>query len=135
MTETRDDKPQAYAGWRRLGVLILAVAAVGLPVNDIAIYALLVIVAVVVFSGQVRTSWRAWLAAAGIVVVAIVGQMALAPPRIDEGFNVFLPSQGERGQVLERGLPADVYRHLKAEFDKQYPPAKRCDADSRRLLG
>ena len=37
----------------------------------------------------------------------MAGQVLLAPPRIDEGHNVFLP-----GPALERGLPADVYRHL-----------------------
>jgi hypothetical protein len=34
---------------------------------------------------------------------------------------VFLPSP-----ALEQGLPADVYRHLKDEFDREYPPAVRC---------
>jgi hypothetical protein len=127
MTDGSDDKPQAYAGWRKLAVLIMAVAAVGLPINDIAVYALLVIVAMVAFSGQIRTSWRAWLATAAIVAVAVVGQMALTPPRIDEGHNVFLPAPPGKSDALARGLPADVYRHLKAEFDKQYPPAKRCN--------
>ena len=127
MTDIRDDKPQAFAGWRRLGILVLAVAATGLPVNDISVYAPLLIVTVIVFSGQVWTTWRAWLAAAAIVAVAVAGQMALAPPRIDEGHNVFLPTQPGKSDALERGLPADVYRHLKSEFDKQYPPAKRCD--------
>jgi hypothetical protein len=37
---------------------------------------------------------------------------------------VFLP--GGPG-ALERELPADVYRHLTQEFDREYPLAKRCD--------
>jgi hypothetical protein len=48
----------------------------------------------------------------------------LAPPRFDEGHNVFLP--GGPSHALEQGLPAEVYRHLADEFDKQYPVAKRC---------
>src|SRR5512140_677394 len=91
----------------RLAALMLGVAVVGLPVNSVAVYALLVVLAVVIFSGEVRAQGRAWLAAAAIVAVALAGQALLAPPRIDEGHNVFLPSP-----VLERGLPADVYRHL-----------------------
>ncbi|MCF8477050.1 MAG: hypothetical protein K9G60_08460 [Pseudolabrys sp.] len=122
-----DNDPQTGAGWRRLGVLVLAFAAVGLPVNDIAVYVPLLIVTVVIFVGQIRTTWRAWLAAIAIVAVAIAGQIGLAPPRIDEGHNVFLPGPAGRDDVLARGLPADVYRHLKTEFDKQYPPAKRCN--------
>jgi hypothetical protein len=108
----------------RLAALLLGVAAVGLPVNSVADYTLLVVLAVVIFSGEVRAQGRAWLAAAAIVAVAIAGQALLAPPRIDEGHNVFLPSP-----ALERGLPVDVYRHLAQEFDAQYPPAQRCDPE------
>lgn len=122
MTSTRTDEPQPFAGWLRLAVLALTFVVLGVPVNDIAIYALLVILTVVLFVGQVRTQARAWLIALAIVAVAIAGQVWLAPPRIDEGFNVFLPSP-----ALERGLPPDVYRHLAQEFDKAYPPDKRCD--------
>ena len=124
MTAMRADVAPTGAGWRKFAALMLGVAAVGLPVNSVADYALLVVLAVVIFSGEVRAQGRAWLAAAAIVAVALAGQALLAPPRIDEGHNVFLPSP-----ALERGLPADVYRHLAQEFDKQYPPAQRCKAD------
>jgi hypothetical protein len=118
-----DGQALITAGWRRLAVLLLAAAAAGLPLNDIYIYALLAIVAVFVFTGEVRTSGSVWLAALSIVALAIAGQYLLAPPRIDEGHNVFLP--GGPG-ALKRELPDDVYRHLAQEFDKQYPEAKRC---------
>jgi hypothetical protein len=108
----------------KLAVLALVLAMLGLPLNDIYLYALLVIVAVVVFTGEVRARAKAWLAALAIVALAIAGQVLLAPPRIDEGHNVFLP--GGPG-ALERELPADVYRHLAQEFDREYPPGKRCD--------
>ena len=101
--------------------LALAVVAIGLPVNDIDSYALLVLLAVVIFTGEVNASWRAWLAGVAIVAVTVIGQVLLAPPRIDEGHNVFIP-----GGALEQGLPPQVYRHLANEFDRQYPPAQRC---------
>ncbi|MBI3705055.1 MAG: hypothetical protein HY244_14710 [Rhizobiales bacterium] len=122
MSAVREDIAPSGAGWRKFAALLLGVAAVGLPVNGVADYALLVLLAVVIFSGEVRSDGRAWLAALAIVAVAIAGQVWLAPPRIDEGHNVFLPSP-----ALERGLPADVYRHLTQEFDALYPPAQRCD--------
>jgi len=140
---TTDDN----AGWRKFATLVLGVAAIGLPVNGVADYALLLVLAVVIFSGEVRAQGRAWLAAVAIVAIAMVGQALLAPPRIDEGHNVFLPTQvgfSRPGQIelpisgkpeiggpgaLERELPAEVYRHLAQEFDKQYPPAGRCKAD------
>ena len=49
MAVTRDDAAGTGAGWHKLAVLVLAVAAVGLPINDAGAYALLVVVAVVVF--------------------------------------------------------------------------------------
>jgi hypothetical protein len=125
MTLTRDDALQAGAGWRKFTVLVLAVAAVGLPVNHVGIYALLVIVAVVVFTGEVDTRRNAWLAALAIVAVAIAGQWLLAPPRIDEGQNLFLP-----GAVLQRALPPDVYKHMADQFDAAYPPSIRCKPNS-----
>jgi hypothetical protein len=110
-------------GWRKLAVLVLAVAAVGLPINDVGAYALLLAVAVVVFTGEVSARLRAWAAALAIVAVAIAGQWWLSPPRIDEGHNVFLP---RADGVLQRALPPEVYRHLADEFDAVYPPAVRC---------
>jgi hypothetical protein len=123
MTAMRDNE-LAGAGWRKLAALLLGVAAIGLPINDLAGYAVLLVLAVIIFTGEVSASWRAWLAAVAIIAIAIVGQMLLAPPRIDEGHNVFLP--GGPAKALEQGLPRQVYRHLATEFDKQYPPAQRC---------
>lgn len=121
--DSLETEPQSPRTGAKLAVFALAVAAAGLPINDMAIYAALVLAAVAIFSGGVRLGLRRWGAAAAVVAVAIGAQMALAPPRIDEGFNVFLP-----GGVLERDLPADVYRHMAQEFDRQYPPDRRCDA-------
>ena len=108
-------------GWRKLAALLLALAAVGLPVNNVGSYALLLVATVVIFSGAARASAGAWAAAIAIVAGAVAGQFLLAPPRIEEGHNVFLPSP-----ALERGLPAEVYRHMANEFDAVYPPAVRC---------
>src|SRR5450830_1391631 len=43
-------------GWRMLAALLLALAAVGLPVNDGAGYVLLLVATVVIFSGEARAS-------------------------------------------------------------------------------
>ena len=119
MTAPHEDVPGS--GWRKLAALVLCIGAIGLPISIISDYALLVILAVVIFSGDMRTSGRAWSAGAAIAALAVLGQALLSPPRIEEGHNVFLP-----GAALERGLPRDVYDHLAAAFDAQYPPGKRC---------
>ena len=124
MPMSNQSSPPAGAAWRKPVALALAVAAVGLPVNQFASYVLLLIVAVVIFTGEVSARGRPWLAAVAIVAVAVAGQALLAPPRIDEGHNVFLP--GLAGGVLQRALPPPVYRRMADEFDAQYPPAVRC---------
>ena len=109
------------AGWTKAAALALAVAAVGLPVNDLAGYGLLLVAAVVIFSGDVSARAGAWFAALALVALAIAGQVLISPPRLEEGHNVFLP-----GEALQRELPADVYRQMAAEFDALYPPSLRC---------
>lgn len=120
MSEASDNT--GYQAWLKVATLVLALAAIGLPVNDLSDYALLVVLAVAVFTGVVSTRPRAWLAAMIIVAVALIGKWWLAPPRIDEGHNVFVPSA-----LLERTLPAEVYRALNNELEALYPPAQRCD--------
>jgi hypothetical protein len=110
--------------WRRIVVLIFVVAVLGLPINDHYRYGLLVLAVVPIFIGTVSCEPKAWIAAIAVVVVAVIGQLLLASPRIDEGHNVFLPGGPDR--ALERGLPGEVYRHFADVFDKQYPTAQRC---------
>lgn len=109
-------------GWLKLALLALVLVAVGLPVNHLSDYALLVVLTVAIFTGVVSARPRAWLAACVVIAVALLGKWWLAPPRIDEGHNVFLPSA-----LLERALPKDVYRALTDEFDALYPEVRRCE--------
>ena len=124
MSKQREAAPPTGAGWRKLAALILAAAALGLPINHVGSYALLLIATIVIFTGEVSDRTPAWVAAAFIVVFAVAGQWLLLAPPIAEGHNVFLP--GPPDNVLERGLPPEVYRRLADEFDAQYPPAVRC---------
>jgi hypothetical protein len=106
-------------------VLALVVAVVGVPISHVLPYAILVIAAVIVFSGEVIDRGRAWLMAVAIALIAVAGQYVINPPRIDEGHNVFLDDGP--GNALVTGLPPEVYRLMAAEFDKVYPAEKRCD--------
>jgi hypothetical protein len=114
MTATQNAWPSA--GWRALAVLVLAVLIVGLPVNSVSAYALLVAVAVLAFTGEVTAQAKAWLAVAVVLVIVIAAQWCLAPPRVDEGHNVSLP-----GPALQRALPAPVYNRLAEAFAARYP--------------
>src|SRR5262245_12530603 len=95
------------AGWRKAGALGLAIAIIGLPINNIYGYTLLAVLAVIIFCGDVRAAAAAWIASALIVIVAALGQAFLAPSPIEEGHNIFLPSS-----ALEQSLPSEVYGRM-----------------------
>jgi hypothetical protein len=131
--------PTRSAPWLKLAALVLVIAALGLPVNDLFRYALLVIATVVVVTGALRgscfetpafgglLSMRAgtrWGLAIAAVVLCIAGQIAFPAPRIEEGHNVFIVDRP--GGALEKGLPREPFRMMAAEFDATYPPARRC---------
>jgi hypothetical protein len=115
--------------WLRVAVLALAVAAVGVPVNHLSGYALLLIAAVLIFSGRVTARAGRWLGAIAIVAGAVVLPLLIAPAPIAQGENVFLPTKP--GNVFERKMPPDVYRFMKAEFDALYPPSVSCKPATR----
>ncbi len=123
-TTTEASAAETRKFWPRLAALVLALLAVGLPVNHLYGYALLVIAAVFIFSGRLTISLRSWTIAAGAVAVAALLPLLIAPAPIAQGVNAFLP--GKPGNVLEKGLPPEVYQFMRAEFDAQYPPAQRC---------
>src|SRR5262249_49121288 len=111
--------------WGRLGALVLVVAALGLPLNGLLRYAVLIICVVGICCGTVSRNRVAWLFAMAAVLASVVGQFLLAAPRIDEGHNVFLIDGP--GGALERSLPKGAFKLMAAEFNAKYPPQHRCD--------
>jgi len=69
---------------------VLVLAALGLPVNDLFRYALLVIATVLVAAGTVAARVAPWLAALAAVALCVLAQILFPAPRIEEGHNVFL---------------------------------------------
>jgi hypothetical protein len=113
---------------RKLAVLALAIAAIGLPINDLTDYLMLVAAGIVVFTGTVTSLPSRWLAAVLLAAMVVGGHLAFPAPRIDEGHNVFLPGPGA---AKNSGLPRDVFDFLDRQFAEQYPPERRCDDQSR----
>ena len=121
-------QPDTRNVWLRLAVQALAVVAVGVPINSLYAYGLLLVAAVLIFCGRIDTRPRRWLVAVAIVAGAAVLPWLVAPIPIQQGLNVFLPTKP--GNVFERKLPREVYNTLKAEFDAAYPAAVRCKPGS-----
>jgi hypothetical protein len=113
----------------KLAALTLVVCALGLPINDIAGYGCLAAAAIVFCIGTINASPRRLAAAAVVVIVVSAVKFLAAPPPIEEGHNVFVVDDAGPASALERSLPAEVFRFMAAEFDRVYPPAKRCSRD------
>ena len=113
---------------RKVAVLVLVVVALGLPINDLFDYALLVGAAVIALVGVVAAQPPRWLAAVLLAAAVAAGHILLPAPRIDEGHNVFLPGPDA---AKTSGLPHDVFAVVDREFATQYPQEKRCDDQSR----
>ena len=111
-----------------MAALVLVIVALGLPLNDLLRYGLLVIAAVTVLRGAIVLETRAWLMAVAAVLAVLLGAQLMPAPKIEEGHNVFLVDG--RGGALERDLPVDAFRLMLAEFDQTYPPEKRCEKNT-----
>ncbi|HEY6994984.1 MAG TPA: hypothetical protein VH397_14830 [Xanthobacteraceae bacterium] len=109
----------------KLAALVLVIVALGLPINDLFRYAVLVVATVIVVAGMVSPRRGPWLGATAAVALGVVGQIAFPAPRIEEGHNIFLLDAP--GGALEAGLPAEAFRFMAAEFDAKYPRTRRCD--------
>src|SRR5262245_54387226 len=116
--------------WLKLAALILVVAALGLPINDLFRYALLVIATVLVVAGVVSARVAPWLGALAAVALCVLGQILFAAPRIEEGHNVFLVDDAAGGGgALAAGLPRAAFQLMATEFNTIYQPARRCAHD------
>ena len=113
---------------KKIAVLALVVAAIGLPINDTTDYAILLAAAVAVFVGTVKSLPSRWIAAAALAIAVAAGHILLPAPRIDEGHNVFLPGPDA---AKTSGLPRAVFDYLDRQFAEQYPPEKRCNDQTR----
>ena len=113
---------------KKIAVLALVVAAIGLPINDVIDYAILLAASVVVFVGTIKSLPSRWLAAVALAIAVAAGHILLPAPRIEEGHNVFLPGPDA---ARTSGLPRAVFDYLDRQFAEQYPPEKRCDDQSR----
>lgn len=122
------EQPPSVTVARKIAVLALVVAAIGLPINDVTDYAILLVAAVVVLCGTIKPLRSRWLAAVALAIAVAAGHMLLPPPKIDEGHNVFWPGADA---ARTSGLPRAVFDYLDRQFAEQYPPEKRCNDQSR----
>jgi len=130
ITQGRDPFAGGFGAWPlKLVAGALVVCTLGLPINDINGYACLAAATIVFCIGNISTSGRRIAAAAAVAIVVCAVKFLVAPPLIEEGHNVFVVDDAGPTSALERGLPHEAFGLMLAEFDRVYPPAKRCGRD------
>jgi hypothetical protein len=113
---------------RKVAVLAIVVAAIGLPINDRFDYFILLAATVVVCVGAIKAMPSRWIAAVGFAALIAAAHVLLPGPRITEGHNVFLPGPDA---AQKSGLPREVLDFLDKTFAAQYPPENNCHDRSR----
>ena len=101
----------------------LLILATGVPVLDTWEALLLAVSALALVFSTCKAGWRRIGAATGVVITVIALKAALPRADIAEADNAFLVIND--GEPLERGLPPDIFRSWKAQFDALYPPAQQ----------
>ncbi len=110
----------------RFAALLLVVCVVGLPINHLLGYLLVLCAAVLIWFGDVAAARSRWLAAVAVAALVVITQWTFPAPRIEEGHNVFVADPGRGPGALEAGLPREVYQYMLGEFDRAYPVERRC---------
>ena len=103
--------------------VVLALRAVlPLVLSAYEVFVLLAAIFALVFGVCTPGWWR--LGAAAAIVFAIAGVKDMLPRAdIAEAHNAFLVIN--EGEPLQHGLPPEIFRSWKAQFDALYPPAKQ----------
>jgi len=99
----------------------LLILATGVPVLETWEALLLAISALALVFSTCKPGWRPIGAATGVVIAVIALKAVLPRADIAEAHNAFLVIND--GEPLERGLPPEIFRSWKAQFDALYPPA------------
>jgi hypothetical protein len=119
------EAPAPGGTWRKLAALGLVIAAIGLPINHLLSYGLLVLAVVVIFTGSVTREVQRWGAALALALIVIAGHILFPSPRIEEGHNVFIGNAPDA--AASSGLPQEAFRLMAAQYSAQYSPEPQCE--------
>src|SRR5256886_12400743 len=89
LTEKDFADRRAAQPWLKLAALVLVIAALGLPVNDLFRYALLVVATVAVVAAPVAARPAPWAGAYSPVATGVLRQLLVPAPPIPLSLNAF----------------------------------------------
>jgi hypothetical protein len=123
-----EDAPAPEGIWRKFAALGLVIAAIGLPINHLLGYGLLVLAVVLIFTGSVTGDTRRWGMAALLAAIVVAGHILLPAARIEEGHNIFIGDDPEAAATS--GIPQEAFRLMAAQYAAQYPRAQHCQDEA-----
>jgi hypothetical protein len=123
-----EDAPAPEEIWRKFAALGLVIAAIGLPINHLLGYGLLVLAAVLVFTGSVTGDTRRWAMAALLAAIVVAGHILLPAARIEEGHNIFIGDDPEAAATSD--IPQEAFRLMAVQYAAQYPRAQHCEDEA-----
>ena len=113
----------------RMGVILKCLAficitiCVGLPIISNLNFAMIFMAVLVLVYGSVKYSTKNIIAIIVIAISVVSIKNVLPHVALEEGHNILVINRD--GEVLERGLPRDVFVYMKKLFLKKYPLNER----------
>ncbi|MGN7613351.1 hypothetical protein ACQZV8_14845, partial [Magnetococcales bacterium HHB-1] len=108
---------------RKVAILGMVVATLGLPLNSWFDFSLLVVILALLLTGELRTGVpRRWLAAGSLTMVVIMVALLLPFPRIEEGQTIFLDY--ENSDAFYGSLPPEIRENLDKTYRQHYASAE-----------
>ncbi len=123
----------AFPALLKLSFLLLMVVIIGLPINTIFDFSLLTISIIFVITTSIKSAPKEWLIAFLVVVLLRLTLWLIPDLEIQEGHNYF--TYKDRGEVLEKTLPKDVFIFAKKMLQVQYPLKGRVCEDKEYCWG
>jgi len=111
--------------WEKLAAILLVVLVIGLPVNRLHFFCLLIFVLIIIWQNRIKKNLKSWILAFGILLLVHVVGFFIPEIKIQEGHNYF--TYVKKGEVLEKNLPPAVFGFMKHLLRSQYPVKGECD--------
>jgi hypothetical protein len=135
LQETSVDIWQQYIKqiFLKIFLLLLVVFIIGLPINTIFNFSLLVFIIVILITTSIQTGINKWLYAL-IGVIILRGMIWFIPSiEIQEGHNYF--TYVAKNEILEQGLPSTVFQFGKEMLQAQYKKTGKNCSDKKYCWG
>ena len=102
----------------KIGLLLLSITIIGLPINTIFDFSLLIIIIIILITTKVKNNIKLWGYSFLLIVLLRLLLWIIPDVKIQEGHNYF--TYVKKGELLEQKLPTEVFQFGKDMLQAQY---------------